>query len=67
VGTAEVWLASRIGKSVREHPDVLGAGRTDIYLCNGGDREEGPVSTTRNVSTYQYTRLGRSRTKKKLY
>ena len=51
-GTAEVWLASRIGKSAREHPDVTSAGRTDIYLYNGRDREEGPVNTARSVSAY---------------
>jgi hypothetical protein len=67
LGTVEVWLASQVGQSVREHPGMTSVGRTDIYLCNGGDREEGPVSTTRNVSAYQYMSFGRSRTKKKLY
>ena len=57
-------MASQIGEPVRNHPDVHSAGRTDIYLCNGRDREEGPVSTTRNISTFEYTLFNGSRTKK---
>ncbi len=64
LGTVEVWLAGQVCQSVREHPGMTSVGRTDIYLCNGGDRKEGPVSTTRNVSAFQYTLFNGSRTKK---
>ena len=59
-----MFLVSRIGQPVRNHPDVTSAGRTDIYLDNGRDREEGPVSNRQERLYLQYTFFGGSRTKK---